>query len=256
MIEHLSYSSISSYLTCPRAWRYHYLDKIETATAPALVFGSAFHGAIEEHVKTVDATDRALLTERWQRHWNQQLERNPKIEWGNDSPESLCNDGIRMLSDPDVVALIGGLHPLDEPNSVERFVELRVPNVPIPVIGYIDMIEADGIPCDFKTSKASWNQQKAEAEMQPVFYLAALNQAGYSLNPELRFRHYVFVKTKKPQAQVWETQRQPGELFWLFGVIQDVYRGIEREVFPPNPGAWKCSAKWCEYWSICRGRSL
>lgn len=254
MIEHLSYSSINSYLTCPRAWRYHYIDKVQTPTAPALIFGSAFHGTIEEHIKA--ETPVQSLTERWMGEWQRQLERSPEVSWDGDSAEKLANDGVRMFSDADVVALVNGLRPLDEPNSVERFVELNIPNVPIPVIGYIDMIEADGIPCDFKTSKSSWNQDKAMNEMQPVFYLAALNQAGYARNPELRFRHYVFVKTKKPQAQVWETQRQPGELFWLFGVIQDVYRGIEREVFPPNPGAWKCSAKWCEYWSICRGRSL
>jgi len=253
-IDHLSYSSISSYLLCPRAWRFHYLDKIQVPTAPALVFGSAFHKTIEEHIKTVFATGRVPVVDRWQRHWNDQLERNPEIAWGTDSAESLCNTGIRMLTAPDVASLIDALKPLDEPHSIERRVELHVPGVSIPIIGYIDMLEHDGVPADFKTSARAWNAKKARSEMQPVFYLAALNQAGYDLNPDLRFRHYVFTKTKNPKAQIWETTRTVGEFFWLFGLIRDVYDAIVSGVFPPNPGTWKCSQKYCEYWPMCRGK--
>jgi hypothetical protein len=89
--------------------------------------------------------------------------------------------------------------------------------------------------------------------MQPVFYLAALNQQGYALNPERRFKHYVFTKTKKPELQVIETTRTAGEMLWLLDMIRSVWEGIDRGAFPMNPGSWKCSPKYCEYWSICRG---
>jgi hypothetical protein len=96
--------------------------------------------------------------------------------------------------------------------------------------------------------------------MQPVFYLAALNQAGYDSrfagfdsNPDLAFRHYVFVKTKTPKVQIWETTRTVSDLFWLFGLISDVWQAIDRGAFPPNPGTWKCSPRYCEYWHLCRG---
>jgi putative RecB family exonuclease len=92
--------------------------------------------------------------------------------------------------------------------------------------------------------------------MQPAFYLAALNQSGYhsgTAQSSFYFRHYVFVKTKQPKVQIWESTRTIKDLFWLFGLITDVWRGIEREVFPPNPGTWKCSSKYCEHWSHCRG---
>lgn len=257
MLNHLSYSSISTYLMCPRSWRFHYIERVEVPTATALVFGSAMHHTIEEHIKTHTATDRVPLVERWSWNWQAQLESNPQIAWGDDTPEGLSNEGVRILSDPDIAGLVDALQPLiDDKVHIEDYVELRVPGVPISIIGYIDIIEADGVPGDFKTSSKSWNHDRAQGEMQPAFYLAALNQNGYSLNPDLRFRHYIFVKTKTPKVQVIETQRTAGELLWLTKLIREVYEGINAQVFPPNPLTWKCSERWCEYWGMCRGKAL
>jgi hypothetical protein len=215
-IDHLSYSSISSYLMCARSWRFHYLDKVPAPASGAMVFGNAVHGAVEEHAKCAFATERVALADRWAWNWQKQLDRNAEngiwyAEYKNESEESLNEMGQVMLSDPDTIALIDSLQPLvvleDQP-QIERYVTLQVPGVPVPIIGYIDLIEADGVPCDFKTSSRSWNQDQADSEMQPAFYLAALNQAGYTLNktPSVGlFRHYVFVKTKKPQVQIWES---------------------------------------------------
>jgi len=258
MIEHLSYSSISTYLMCPRSWRFHYLDKVQTPTSPALVFGSAFHNALEEYVELMAKPNDCAspLVSFWQHHWTAQLERNAEcgIEWNSDTPEEMCNLGVRMFSDEDIVALVDSLEPLviEDQVQIERKVTLTVPGVPIPVIGYIDLIEQDGVPADFKTSARSWSQSQADSEMQPTFYLAALNQSSFEM-PGLNFRHYVFVKNKTPKVQIWESTRTIQDLFWLFGLISDVWKGIEAEVFPPNPGTWKCSPKYCEYWGMCRG---
>ena len=251
-IDHLSYSSITTYQMCPRSWRFHYLDKIKTPTSPALIFGSAFHNALEEHVKTAFATDRVPVVNRWHRHWGKQLDQ--EIAWGSDTQEGMYELGIKMFSDPDTIALVDSLKPLvlEEQPQIELPITLHVPGVPVPIIGYIDLIEADGVPADFKTSGRSWSQDQADAELQPIFYLAALNQAGYTLNCGL-FRHYVFVKTKKPQCQIWESYRTIGQMFWLFGLIRETWQAIEAGHFPPNTTTFKCSPRYCEYWGICRG---
>jgi putative RecB family exonuclease len=260
----LSYSSISSYLLCPRAWRFHYLDQIETPTSPALIFGSAFHNALEDYIGHTALEEDFPLLGYWNRSWAAQLERNAEngIAWGKDSQESMTALGVKMFSDPDTVALVDSLQPLviKEQVQIERKISLTVPGVPIPIIGYIDMIEQDGVPADFKTSGKSWNQRQADSEMQPCFYLAALNQSNHPLvctdpSEEMAFyfRHYVFVKTKTPKVQIWESTRTIQDLFWLFGLITDVWKGIKAEVFPPNPRTWKCSSKYCDFWGICRG---
>ena len=252
MIDHLSYSSISTYQLCPRSWRYRYLDKVEAPTSPALVFGSAFHNTVEAYLR--DGSEKPLA-HHWTEAWTEQLRQREAISWDKE-PHTYEDLGNAMFSEQDTISLVDAIQPLRTNGvpMIEERIELRVPGVPVPVIGFIDIVEEDGIPGDFKTSSRSWNQKRADDEMQPTFYLAALNQAGYTLNPNLRFRYYVFVKNaKKPKVELWETQRTPADLFWLFGTIHEVWRAIERHVFPPNPTTWKCSPKWCEYWEQCRG---
>ncbi len=136
---------------------------------------------------------------------------------------------------------------------IERKIELRVPDVPIPVIGFVDMIDANGVPTDFKTSGKSWSMDKARGEIQPLFYLAALIQNGINAH-QLRFRHVVFVRTKTPQIQILESQFTFNDIFWLLEMLAKVWAAIRENHFPCNPLAWSCSEKWCSYWSLCRGK--
>lgn len=249
MIDHLSYSSITAYLDCPENWRRKYIAKEITQSSPALVFDSAFHGTIEQLVQQPDADVLSI----WGEAWTKALE-GQTIFWGIDTPEAICNDGIRMFSNPALLAAIREIRPQVDADGprIERRVELHVPGVSVPVIGYIDIVLQDGTPADFKTSSKSWSDDKAADSLQSLFYLGALNQAGEKIN--WKFKHLVFVKTKEPKVQFFEHSHKPGELFFLFDLIQRVWRGIEHEVFPMNPGTWKCSEKYCDFYANCRGK--
>ena len=250
-MQHLSYSSINLYLTCAEHWRRKYLLQQPQPSSPALVIGSAVHGTIEESL-----VSRMPLVQLWPGVWATKLEKDAaNIEWGADTPEQHFNDGLRLVSEPTVQQLVDGLTPLVDADGmfIERKVELRVPGVPLPIIGYIDLMTADGVPGDFKTSRNRWTQADAEGEIQPLVYLAALHQAGRPVAGG-RFRHYVITKTKKPEVQVIEHRHTMTEIFWLFELIHRVWRGIEAETFPVNPNAWLCSAKYCAYWGECRGK--
>lgn len=251
-LDHLSYSSVSSYLTCARAWKYHYVDRIPRPTAPALVFGSAFHNTVETYL-TADEPMTAL----WPKQWSAQLESERTVDWGKQSAEGLAATGLRMVTAESVKELAdqvkGEFEPGNATCDIERRVELHVPGVPVPIVGYIDVITRDGVPGDFKTAARMWTDAKASNSMQSLFYLAALNQAGVEV-PSWKFRHYVFTKASKPTARMFEVAHKPGELFWLFGLIAEVWRGIEAEIYPPNPDTWKCSPRYCDYWDRCRGK--
>lgn len=254
IVKHLSYSSITTYLTCARKWHFRYMVKPDVLKSPNLVFGSAFHSAVEAHI-TEREQDGVPLVLRWDRHWGEQLEKEgDAVAW--DKPaEEYAALGQRMLSDDGTRRLIEAIKPVVYENkpAVEVKIDLHVPGVPVPIIGYIDVIEEDGIAGDFKTSARSWTTKKANEELQPSFYLAALNQMGFESENRYWFRYYVFVKTKQPKVQLLETTRDPGELFWLMGLIKEVWDAIEAGVFPPNPTSWLCGEKYCEYWSLCRG---
>src|SRR5450756_1735438 len=47
-MDHVSYSSIKTYQTCPRKFAYRYLENVPEEFKPSsLAFGSAFHTAVE-----------------------------------------------------------------------------------------------------------------------------------------------------------------------------------------------------------------
>lgn len=258
MIEHLSYSSINLFLTCSEAWKRKNILKEPQSSTPALVFGSAIHNTIEGFIEAkANGVANMPLHDLWQWKWAAAVEREPNCEWGADTPEEHYNEGIRLLSNPDLQQMVNRLTPLrdDQGLFMERKVELRVPGVPVPIIGYIDLVTNDGVPGDFKTSAQQWSQDKAKDELQPLFYLAALNQLGRSV-PGLRFRHYVITKAKVSKVQVIETQHTWDSIFWLYGLIQQVWRAIEAESFVVNPHAWLCGPKFCPAWSRCRGKGM
>jgi hypothetical protein len=254
-LDHLSYSSISLYTTCPAAWEKKYVEKIPTPTSAALVFGSAFHTAVESLVGSRAAGKVVDAPVLWSGVWNQTIE-GKDIVWNGDLPEELSNQGLRMLTHKDTQKVLHSISPMLHPDGepiIEQRVELRVPGVPVPIVGYIDVVLADGSPADFKTAARMWTQDQAEKELQPVYYIAALNQAGHVV-PEGRFTHFVFTKTKTPQAAAFETRHEISQVFWLFNLIERTWRAIESGSFPPNPSSWKCSEKWCDYWTMCRGK--
>lgn len=258
MPDYLSYSSISKYLNCGENWRRHYIAKEPTMSTPALVFGSAFHATMENYIehraKETTIPDMQAL---WHRNWASKMETEKNVDWGAELPADHYEDGKRIFAHKDVLALADGIRPKVDDAGIfmERKITLNVPGVSIPIVGYIDIMTADGVPGDFKTSSSVWSDQKAKDELQPIFYLAALSQAGINV-PKLAFRHYVITKAKTPKVQIIEHHHTWNEIFWLFELIKSVWTGIEREVYPLNPGSWLCSPKYCSFYSRCKGRGM
>ncbi len=251
-IDHLSYSSILTYQLCPESWRRRYILKEKTPTALSLFFGSAVHNTIEAYLKR-----GGDLRELWRENYAAQLQfESMEIEFGTETPESLAAEGERILTDPVVTTFIEDIRRNYDPSrehSIERRVELHVPGVPIPIIGYIDIITKDGVPGDFKTASRMWAVDKAAQEMQPLVYLAALNQLGEH-DHGWRFRHYVITKNTRPTAKVFECQRSPTEvLTCLFPAIQQVWQDINAGRFPKVTSGWKCNPQYCDYYATCQG---
>ena len=249
MIEltHLSYSSISHYLNCGKSWQFKYGQQLPEKKSSSLIFGSAVHETIRKHIQGQTSPRQA-----WRESWSKLLAETPDIDWGSDNQTELFNYGVKMFSDEDILNTIQSLKPLvvDGSPCMEFEVSLQVPGVPVPVIGFIDMLQTNMIPIDFKTSKSSWNQERADKELQAAFYLAAMNQAGMVQLPA-RFEYVVFVKNKTPKVQRFVTERGAADIFRLFNLVGEVYRAMSQDVFLPNPTAWSCSEKYCSFWHEC-----
>ncbi|MEE4195245.1 MAG: PD-(D/E)XK nuclease family protein [Anaerolineae bacterium] len=248
-IDHLSYSSISTYQRCPRKWKFRYIEKIPTLSSAPLAFGGAFHNTIEDYL--IAGGD---LRDHWQTRWTEKNEEEG-VSFDPEEMDALFQQGLEMLASPSIAEGLTQIKPMwigDQP-MIEQKVSLEVENVPVPVIGYVDVITEDHLPGDFKTSSRKWSISKAENEIQPLFYLAALEQSGMTL-PEWTFRHYVFTKANYEFQQL-DSHFHPRQQEWLHQMVQNVWRGIENEVFFENPMSdWACSKNYCEYWTLCRGK--
>jgi len=251
-LEHLSYSSISSYLLCGEAWRRRYVVKEQAPVSDNLVLGSAFHDAAQSYIKGAPDLEAAF-----EQGWTKQLERGQEIAWESGVPEPTHDTGLRMAKAKPVRDLLDVIRKNFDPEhgQIERKVELRVPGVPVPIIGYIDVITKDGVPGDLKTAARMWSDEKAGDELQPLFYLAALNQEGVQV-PDWAFRHYVVSKGQHPTAKVFEVRRKPSEVFGLFEIIRHAWQAIDAKVYLMQPGTWKCGERYCEFWRGCRAKYL
>lgn len=233
MIDHLSFSSISRYLKCGKQWKFRYLDKLQEEGSEALAFGTAWHKMIRHALTDKKPIEDCFLT---------------AIEESPISEESF-QLGQKMLTSEKITKTIQGLS--IQPETLELQTELHIPGVQVPIVGFIDMIGNDGVPIDIKTSSKKWSQERADNDLQATFYLAALEQLQMVQLPA-KFRYMVFTKTKHPDVQIIETERTHKDVFTLYGLVNEVWQAICREVFPPtDPGNWWCSHKYCGFWDVC-----
>jgi hypothetical protein len=251
-VDHLSYSSVDLYRKCPAAWRFRYGDGARSVPTPALVFGKAMHAAIETILGAWALGQEVDLLRAWGLAW-QVAAATEGITWGNSDPGELCSQGRMLMGSRSTEHMFRKVIPMlvDGQPVIEKKIELRVPGVPVPIVGYIDVICADGVPVDFKTSNRPWMVPRAIAEVQPAIYLAALRQERWPGNEELRFRHLVLVKRKKPVLQLLETRRLPEDLFAAMKVVRAAWGGIERGEFGANVFSEMCRPGRCGYWGIC-----
>ena len=259
-LRNLSHSSIKTFNQCARK----FLLKNQLPrqpTSPAFLIGRAFHKTIETMIRNKEDVgleeSKRNLNQYWETSWESSLgeaEQKEGIDWECTSPEQNKGVGTLMLMVPEIIEALCKLRPQTDEAGIylERRVELRVPGVPIPVIGYIDMKDDMGTLVEFKTAGRAWSDNQATREVQPLFYLAAVQQQEGGTN--LEFIHYVFTKTKNPKVQVFRTTRTQGEIMWLMETIREIWEQIEAGIFPRNPEGCFAYHKPCPYLNICWGK--
>ncbi len=251
MSNHLSYSQISMYLDCSRKYQGHYKQGFTNPTGEALVFGTVAHHVMEQFVadKTIN------MEEMWGVAWEAERDKTAfkGIIW-DETPEDTYAIGQRLFKSDEVYDVLMDIMPKKTPEGVmiERYIEWKLEDMPL-IIGYIDCVASDGVPIDFKTAGRMWPADKAAKELQPLFYLAALEQLGEH-DHDFKFRHVVVTKTKTPKIVVFESQRSPQEIEFMELLARRVWQGISSGYFLPNPTSFMCSPKYCGTWMECVGK--
>ncbi len=248
VINHLSYSQINTYLTCPLRYRFQYVELIPPAFTPAaLTFGSALHEAVAAYYMSClegDVLRPDQMVDIYRGTWREA----EKVKYSNgDHEESLLEKARHMINvfreqiDPHVTVL-----------GVEEFFEVQLAKEVPPFHGYIDLIEEspDGQIwlSDLKTAAKKPGQSTAHSSLQLTAYSLGASAIGF--DPiDLNMRLDVLTKTKSPELVRYETRRTQEDRERFVKVVKQVWSAIEHHAFFPRED-WHCSQ--CAWADHCR----
>lgn len=249
-IDHLSASSVGTYMKCPKRWRYHYVDKIKPdKTSVHLVFGSVIHNTIERYI----SSKRPPLAKPFDYHWNAKLQECGEVEYYGDDQKSYEELGKNMLTSKSVIDTFCEMKPFcqGELPMIEHYLEFDIDGVSVPIIGCVDIVESDKIAVDLKTSSRQWRVGREYEGLQPPLYVLGLQTTGFDC--QNKFRYYVLVKKAPYIVQRIEFGVSPRWIERTVEQVRHVWRGIQASAFPEcDASCWWCSKKRCDYYEICK----
>ena len=248
VIDHLSYSQISTYLTCPLRYKHKYVDLVPPAFTPAaLTFGSALHEAVAAYYQSRlegDVLRPDQMVDVYRGSWREA----ENIKYFNgDNDASLLEKAQQLIYvfreqvDPDVTVL-----------GVEEFFEVQLAKEVPPFQGYIDLIEEspDGRIwlSDLKTAAKKHGQNTAHSSLQLTAYSLGASTIGFDPK-DLNMRLDVLTKTKSPELVRYETGRTQEERERFVKLVKQVWYAIENHAFYPKED-WCCAQ--CAWADHCR----
>lgn len=239
----VSFSRVSTWLQCPRRYRYRYVDEAEEEiTSASLLLGSAIHEAVELFMKALKAgqpasedevirafdlafTDSAKIAE----------ELDAPVDWGKSSFGEQAAKGVDMLR-----IFLAEVDRSVQVVAVEQ--EFKVELAPGLIIsGVIDLILQEGSRIrvvDLKTSATAYGQDRLEFDLQPTTYIAAAERM-FDAAGCVDFEYWVLTKTKSPAFKIYPVVRCAADRDELVEVFCEVKAADALGVFPRIRG-WQC----------------
>lgn len=257
---HISVSSLSTWLRCPRKWKLRYLDHAEPSHRSVnLLFGRAWHSVIG-HV--LMQHQRGLTPKRGE--LREFLAAEFRLELESDGPPVLFDDeedeatllviGGRMLDAfLDRVPMPERVLHVELPFSLELFDPDTGEALPMPLIGAMDAVVENGgreEVWELKSGKKRWAQDAVLFDFQPTAYRLALRasrpRAASRRSPELKL--IVTTKAKAPDVQIERLVRSKGDERDLAETAASIARAVQSGCFHPVR-SWACGQ--CEYGDVC-----
>ena len=236
--EHLSFSRLSRFETCPLSYRLHYLDKHAPESVLALQFGKVIHAVVERLVREAVDDERSgpLSEERaltlFREAWTAEgLTGVDVFQEGIDILRGFVRDQ-GALEHRDVLA-------------VEKEFRLRVG--PFTVLGYIDRIDCiddETIEIiDYKTNRQLFSRDEVDTALQLSLYHAAAQR----LWPWAKKVKLTFWMLRHGVRQ--ETSRTPEQIQAALAYVETLGRQTETATeFPPRLNS-NCS--YCDHRRKC-----
>jgi len=261
----LSVSKIEKALMCPLAMKFSYVDRIPRPAAWVLIAGNVLHEilehAIKEFARTGNYPDLKTLDDMfdpiWERRVSEEEKKKDFIGWEDkkDDPAEKVKREYRplvRLAREEVLPTIKPWMIGDEP-IIEYKIELEMQSKvgPFTLLGYVDLLDANGILIDWKTTEGEVSKRQSRTWLQ---------FAGYSLwaypivgEEDLRCQKIFLVRGEKPCVERKSFVITAQHRAWFVKVAATVWEMIHHGVYLPNTEHWSCRPEFCSYFMGCRG---
>jgi hypothetical protein len=137
----------------------------------------------------------------------------------------------------------------------QRKVSVDLPESPLPIIGYIDVID-DKLKIRDNKVKAYSPTKNAQGEPQPTHdEIVQLTIYEHGLISEgttpTGLQIDTMVTTKIPQIWHIPVKSSMNDLVYIQNCIKKIMKCIEHEIFIPNRNSFICTKRHCGYWQNC-----
>jgi hypothetical protein len=152
-MPHWSATRFMLFEQCPALFRARYIDGEPIVVTEAMAFGSALHRGLEAHFNGQDG------------------EHVFRAAWKEYGPVDAYQTRVGL----ELFEKVAGLRlqgRAEYPFTLETDVALGAP-----IVGAIDLLGADGVVYDFKSTRGQWSQDRAQTEIwQPILYSWAVSE--------------------------------------------------------------------------------
>jgi RecB family exonuclease len=259
-IDHLSYSSLQTYSTCPKRFFFRYIAKAPSEHVPAcLAYGGAVHQAIEG-ISEARITGQPLpkgsaLLNRFDSAWNEAVKQAPEVRFAKDEDAASLRELGRKTLKAYRQQVISERCSRAKVIAIEHAVRFRLLKDAPPIEARLDLVElvgSDLVVTDYKTSRSRWNEAKAAENLpQLVLYSHAVAGMVAELGAKrIKPRFVVLTKGANPVVQIVEPAVGQQDAVRLKELAADTWGAIRAGAFPRRVG-WPCKA--CQHSRFCMG---
>ncbi len=252
--DYISWSQATSYLMCPRAFCFRYVEGAEPEFTPSpLVFGGALHDCLAEHHRAqLEGMDVPSVEDHKDRVDSALSNADPEVRFGaSETHDSLVDLTGRMM---EAFLVSEFSSPNGQIVGIEEHVRGVLSDDLPPIEGYVDLVTIeDGrlTITDYKSSRTAWNQSKVrESAGQLLLYAMLQSDSSDSCSTDspCRLQFVTLTKAKKPVVAAHPVTPTEAQREATVTQLEDIWRGISAGSFPARPG-WQCGT--CPFGGRC-----
>jgi len=243
---YLSVSQITTYLQCPRKYRFRYIERREPERrAVELAFGSAVHASVAwwvtERVAGREPSPEQL-TKLAQVDWSSELAAGD-LKFEKQSAEELGSIAERLVGLFAECFQLETLVGAEVGFEVELWDPLAHRALPVPLKGFLDIETPEGFielkTCSRRTSWLNWSLQLG------AYSYAMRERSGH--RPKVRVVE--LLRTAAATLHVEDAPVVERDEAWFLEVAAEVFASLRRGAFHPSP-SYICPR--CEFRRACR----